>query len=179
MIELDLKYHDKPYEELTSIFNAWIGKWNPVYNNFRVKDYFDEGMGVVSALKSLENKGLISSKSDFKGIYVFLKSGKPFYVGISKHVVQRIVQHVKGKNHFTSSLSYRLGADKYYEQHGKKHDGGREGLDFDKNAEPAKKELMNCDLALMPVENDLELYLFEVFTAMKLGTLTYNEFKTH
>lgn len=57
--------------------------------------------------------------------------------------------------------------------------GGRAGLDFVKYGEPAKKELMKCEFNFIAMPNDLELYLFEVYVSMELGTLHYNSFCTH
>ncbi len=167
------------FEDLPKEFENQFRLFDPVNNSVSVKKYFGEGMGIANALFQLNSANIINSEKDFKGIYVFLKSGKPFYIGISKNVIRRIIQHVKGTSHFTSSLCYKLGADRHVKLNGEKHSGGRKGLDFPKYAEPAKKELIQCNIAMFPVKEDIELYLFEVFVAMKLGTLNYNEFKTH
>ena len=179
MINLEPKRHTRKFKHLNEVFEDWYKAWNPIQNNFRIEEYLGDGLGVAKGLKKLKNEGLCDLDKDFKGIYVLQKLGKPFYVGISKHVIKRIIQHVKGKNHFTSSLSYSLGAQSHIEKHGKSHEGGREGLDFEEYAEPEKRELLRCDVSIFPVENDLELYLFEVFMAMKLKTLRYNKFQTH
>lgn len=179
MINLKSQKHSKSFEELIYVFNRWLKSWDPLNNNIAIKKYFGNGFGKAKSLKKLSSDGIVDFKNDFKGIYLFQNKGKPFYAGISKHVIERIIQHVKGKNHFSSSLSYKLGADEYLRKNGEPHTGGREGLDFKVYAEPAKRELMNCNVSFFPVENDLELYLFEVYTAMKLETLYYNEFKTH
>ena len=42
--------------------------------------------------------------SDFSGCYVLVEKSIPFYVGISRKVVSRLTQHVKGKTHFDASL---------------------------------------------------------------------------
>ena len=49
-----------------------------------------KGFGVKSILSRLQRS------SDFSGCYVLLREGKPFYVGISRPVVQRLRQHVTG-----------------------------------------------------------------------------------
>lgn len=179
MISHKLKFHSRSFEDLVPIMEAWFKKWNPSKNHLPIKDHFGPGMGDKKALQSLNSKKIIGAQHDFKGVYVFLKKEEPFYTGISKHVVHRIVQHVKGKSHFTSSLSYRLGAELHLKKEGKKHSGGRAGLDFDVYPKQAKEALFKCDVAMLEVSDDLELILFEIFVAMKLGTLNYNKFKTH
>lgn len=179
MIKLKSKTHVNTFEELGKIFDSWLKEWNPLENSIKIREYFDYGYGVKGSIQKLKKQGKLSSNQDFKGIYLFQKNGKPFYAGISKHVIARIIQHVKGKNHLSSSLSYKLGAEEYLKQNDKPHTGGRAGLDFQKYAEPAKTKLMNCEVSMFCVENDLELYLFEVYVAMKLKTLYYNEFRTH
>ena len=39
-------------------------------------------------------------EKDFSGWYVFLDGEKPIYVGISRSVIARIRQHLRGKTHF-------------------------------------------------------------------------------
>jgi hypothetical protein len=43
----------------------------------------------------------------------------------------------------------------------------------------ARGRLCGMAVAFVEVENDLELYLFEVYAAMRLGTGTWNTFRTH
>ncbi len=179
MIKLKSVAHPATFGELLESFEKWLVDWSPLADNHPVADYFGEGLGLKRSVQKLFAEGILDTESDFRGIYLFLKKGRPFYAGISKHVVERLIQHVKGTNHFSSSLSYKLGADEYLRRHGEPHDGGREGLNFEEYAEPGKSELMKCNFAVFPVENELELYLFEVFVAMRLETLYYNEFRTH
>jgi predicted GIY-YIG superfamily endonuclease len=179
MIKHKSKFHSRNFEDLVPVMESWFKEWSPNKNHVPIKEYFGPGMGDKGVLLSLNSKKIIRAELDFKGIYVFLKNGNPFYTGISKHVVHRISQHIKGKSHFTSSLCYRLGAELHLKTEGKKHSGGRAGLDFEIYPKQAKEELFKCDVAMLEVSDDLELILFEIFVAMKLGTLNYNEFKTH
>src|SRR5579871_2309797 len=71
-----------------------------------MSSFCKQGFGVKSILS-----GLLRS-SDFSGCYVLLREGKPFYVGISRTVVQRLRQHVTGKTHFDASLAYLMATDK-------------------------------------------------------------------
>jgi hypothetical protein len=43
----------------------------------------------------------------------------------------------------------------------------------------AQSRLRQMKIAFVEIENDLELYVFEVFASMKLGTGTWNTFRTH
>jgi len=178
MIELDQKFHPTDFKELDKEFSRKHEKFLS-QEKCLIKKYFGEGIGLATALKKLSEEKLITDAKDFQGIYVFSTNDTPFYVGISQHVIERIGQHVKGKNHFSSSFCYRLGANVYLKEHGVCHEGGRKGLDFLKYVEPTKIQLMNCEVAFYEVEDCLELYLFEVYLAMELGTLYYNTFKTH
>jgi hypothetical protein len=139
---------------------------------YSIKDYFTS-YGVDGICEQLE------IEKDFEGLYIFFKNEKPFYTGISKKVIRRINQHVKGKNHYSSSLCYKMGAALHKSINKESHLGGRGGLDFVKYVEPAKKELMKCQFAFIKIPNDVKLYLFEVYVAMELGTLHYNSFCTH
>jgi hypothetical protein len=43
----------------------------------------------------------------------------------------------------------------------------------------AQGRLRQTSVAFVEISNDLELYLFEVYAAMKLDTDTWNTFRTH
>ena len=43
---------------------------------------------------------------------MLIREGKPFYVGISGTLIQRLRQHVTGKTHFDASLAYLMATDK-------------------------------------------------------------------
>src|SRR5438093_1576918 len=64
------------------------------------------GVGIKSILSQLDRH------EDLSGCYVLLREGKPFYVGISRTVVQRLRQHVTGRSHFDASLAYLTATDK-------------------------------------------------------------------
>lgn len=179
MIKLNPEFYPYSFADLNIRFEKWFDNWNPLENHTPLNHHFDYGNGHIGGLKSIKQvlKGLPAN--DFKGIYVFIKDNIPFYVGISGGVIKRIIQHLKGNNHFSSSLCYKLGANYHFELLNIKHTGRRKDLDFDKWGKLAKQELLKCNVAIMAVEEDLELYLFEVFVSMKLGTLFYNLFKTH
>lgn len=177
LIETLPEFHKASYEKLSVLFDSMFKDWDPINNQLSLKDHFYSG--TKTSLKSIRKHYPNLPEQDFKGVYVFIKNNIPFYVGISKEIIRRILQHLKGTDHYKSSFCYKIGADVYFKQNGIKHDGGRKGLPFEKWVNPVKEELFDCNISLFSIEDDLELYLFEVFASMKLGTLYYNKFKTH
>lgn len=117
-------------------------------------------------------------KKDFKGLYVFLNGDIPFYVGISKGVIGRIQQHLKGHSHNQSTLAYNIGLVRYQLMKGETYSGGRKHFDFKADVSPAKEFLLGQSLALLPMESDEEMYLFEIYCAMSLQCYL-NKFETH
>jgi predicted GIY-YIG superfamily endonuclease len=172
MLVIRPTFHKISFKQVTKGFPKLLNEFNkqPTYS---ISELYYPGNGVESICKFLK------IENDFEGLYVFYKNGKPIYTGISRHVIKRIEQHVKGKNHNHSSLAYQIASAIYYSEHKVMHTGGRDGLDFDKYGVPAKKELMKCTFRFIKLQNDIELYLFEVYVSMELGTLHYNSFKTH
>ncbi|MGV0831347.1 hypothetical protein ACTS9D_03830 [Empedobacter brevis] len=179
------------FHELVNKFEGKIEKYDFEKNSILIQDYFSLGSGQKTIIKRLISEGKLNreycrdyltkkenKKYDFKGIYFFLLNNKPFYIGISKGVIGRICQHVKGQNHNTSSLAYKLGLLRYEYKNNKKHLGTRKELNFVNEVEPVKKFLLKQKVAWINVENDEELYLFEIFCSMKFKT-TFNDFQTH
>lgn len=82
------------------------------------------------------------TKKDFQGIYVFVHDRTPFYIGISKGVIGRIIQHTKGHSHHTSTLAYNIGLIRYEIEKGHKYIGGRKEFDFKADVAPAKEFLL-------------------------------------
>ncbi len=78
---------------------------------------------------------LIGIKDNFPGCYVLMRGSRPFYVGISRGVAKRIIQHIKGRTHFDASL-----ADPELVEHIEIRDcPGEEGdYDLDVNTVPPK-----------------------------------------
>jgi hypothetical protein len=65
--------------------------------------------------KSLTKKLLsrLSRTTDFPGCYVFMDEKKPIYVGISRGVINRLVQHLNHDSHYSASLIYRMASGDY------------------------------------------------------------------
>ena len=119
----------------------------------------------------------IKRATDFPGCYVFIDEGTPVYVGISRGVVKRLVQHLNVESHFTASLVYRMATDDF--PHEMKRDQAMKDDQFRQVFLSAQGRLRQTSVAFVEISNDLELYLFEVYAAMKLDTDTWNTFRTH
>lgn len=111
------------------------------------------------------------------GLYVFFERKRPFYVGISRHVRQRIRQHVAGKGHNDASLAYLLACG------GKKAACARSKMMANKRFvrafRKAQDRLRSMTLRVIPVRESIDRYLLEVYAAIELGTLRLNSFETH
>jgi predicted GIY-YIG superfamily endonuclease len=176
------------FEDIINGFELKFSEFNLAKCSFDISKYFNKRSGTSTAKKKLVADGIIKSdwltvkddenQTDFKGLYVFLSEDKPFYVGISKNVIQRINQHIKGHNHNSASLAYSIGLINYEFREKKKHQGSREKLDFKTYVKPVQEMLIKQKIALFHIDNDDELYLFEVFCSMRLQT-NLNKFKTH
>jgi predicted GIY-YIG superfamily endonuclease len=178
VIKFKKKKYKKSFGQLTAGFSDKLKNFDFQKTAINIEDYFGYGKGLATALKLLAQDGYISKPSDFQGIYIYIDKGRPFYVGISKGVVNRTIQHTKGHNHQTSSLAYRIGQINYHHQTGKNWDGTRDKFDFKRYCGDAKDFLRGKKIAFLPMQDPTELYLFEVYCAMELGT-EMNSFETH
>jgi predicted GIY-YIG superfamily endonuclease len=119
----------------------------------------------------------LKKKSDFQGCYVLSDKNGPLYVGISRGVVQRLIQHVKGKTHFDASFAYRI-ASENYEHEMSRGDAMNHDV-FKTYFSDAQIYIADMSVAFIEISNDLELYLFEVYCSMELDTSLWNTFRTH
>jgi hypothetical protein len=114
---------------------------------------------------------------DFSGCYVMLDGERPMYVGISRKVLSRLRQHVRGRTHFDASLAYRIA------QRRRPTAGNRTAVmndpEFGAEFEKAKRYLAGLQVSFVPIQNPLELYVFEASAAMSLRTHEWNTFRTH
>ncbi len=133
--------------------------------------FAQRGVGKNVVLKQL------SLAHDFQGCYVLMDESGPVYVGISRSVIQRLIQHVKGKTHFDASLAYRMAAFNY--PHDMSRGEAMKNPDFLQFFTKARQHLVAMKVQFVEIKNDLELYLFEVYCSMALDTAQWNSFKTH
>jgi len=144
---------------------------NALKSPYEMSLFSENGVGKATILKKL---GL---SQDFQGCYVFIDDTVPVYVGISRSVIQRLIQHVKGKTHFDASLAYRMATFNY--SHDMSRGEAMENEDFIRFFHDARKRLSSMKIAFIEITSDVELYLFEVYCSMELDTAQWNSFKTH
>lgn len=132
-------------------------------------------VGFKSPTKELLSR--FNRTRDFPGCYVFIDREKPVYVGISRGVIKRLVQHLNFDSHYSASLIYRIASKDY--PHEMKRDQAMKDEQFKAVFFSAQKRLRQMKIAFVEIDNDLELYVFEVFASMKLDTHTWNTFRTH
>lgn len=138
---------------------------------FAMIDFGQRGIGIRTILERFNRS------KDFSGCYVLIEHKKPIYVGISRTVIQRLMQHVKGTTHFDASLAYRIATEKY--SHGLQREAAMKNPAFRKEFERAKEYISSLKAAFIEIENDIELYLFEAYCALELDTSQWNTFRTH
>ncbi len=138
---------------------------------FSLSSFCKSGVGIRSLLSQ------IGRSVDFAGCYVLVREGKPFYVGISRTVVQRLRQHLNGRTHFDASLAYQMATKKTLHKM-KRAEAMRDGA-FRKAFDEEQSLLRSCSVAFTEIPSSLELYLFEVYCAMELDTRDWNTFRTH
>jgi hypothetical protein len=126
---------------------------------------------------TLEALARIGRTTDFPGCYAFIDQDRPVYVGISRGVVKRLTQHLNFESHFTANLVYKMAAEDF--PHEMKRDQAMKDNQFREVFLSAQGRLREMSVAFVQIDNDLELYLFEVMAAMFLDTDTWNTFRTH
>ena len=140
-------------------------------NERAMADFAIDGVGVATLCRNLE------LPSDFSGCYVLVENGKPIYVGISRSVLQRLRQHVRGSTHFDASLAYRIAAKRTPHKHTRSV--AMEKEDFKMEFDWAKDYLRSLNVAYVRIPNPLVLYVFEPYCAMHFDTSEWNTFETH
>ena len=132
-------------------------------------------VGFKSATRELLCK--LGHTTDYPGCYVFIDDSNPVYVGISRSVIGRVVQHLNSDSHYSATLVYRMASEDY--PHAMKRDQAMKDEQFRNIFFSAQARLGQMKVATVEVNNDLVLYLFEVYAAMELNTDTWNTFRTH
>lgn len=134
-------------------------------------DFAEDGVGLKTLLQRFRKP------QDFPGCYVLLDKKAPIYTGISRGVVGRIIQHVKGKTHTDASLAYAM-AERAL-PHSVSRDNAMKDPRFQAEFQRAQRYLRSLEVAFIEIPDDLELYLFEVYCSMELNTHKWNTFRTH
>jgi hypothetical protein len=121
-------------------------------------------------------KGL-GLKRDFSGCYVLIESGRAIYAGISRSVVKRLIQHVRGDDENSASLAYRMAAHK--NPHKLKRKAAMAQPTFRMAFESQREFLRSLDIAFIEIDCPVELYAFELYCSLELDTGQWNTFRTH
>ena len=129
------------------------------------------GVGVATLVSEL------GVEKDFPGCYLLIDVDTPIYVGISKKILNRLRQHVRGNTHFDASLAYRIASAKY--PHNYTRQQAMEDTKFRTEFNKAQEMIQGFDVAFVEIDNPLVLYVFEPFCAMRFRTGKWNTFETH
>ena len=118
---------------------------------------------------------------DFSGCYVLLEAAVPIYVGISRGVIGRLRQHVFGKTHLDASLAFRIAMARHPDRAiaNFTRSGAMQDPLFGTSFAEAQAYLRSLNVAMIAIENPLELYVFEPYCAIELDTHQWNSFETH
>jgi hypothetical protein len=134
-------------------------------------------MRTFAYARAAECRARLGQATDFSGCYVLMSGRKPIYAGISRAVIARLRQHVKGNTHFDASLAYRMAKQRApHELH-----RGKAMLNktFRGEFENARGRLRRMRVAAIRIDCPVELYAFELYCSMKLDTAKWNTFRTH
>jgi hypothetical protein len=134
-------------------------------------EFTTQGVGIRALAKRFKRE------NDFKGAYVLIEKNRPFYVGVSQTVLQRLRQQIIGITHLDASLAYRIASDQI--RHSMSPSDAMATESFLLYFEEAKKYLQSLSFACIEIENQLLRYLFEPYCAMELDTYEWNTFETH
>jgi predicted GIY-YIG superfamily endonuclease len=129
------------------------------------------GVGVAALAKKLNLGG------DFPGCYVLIENRKPIYVGISRSVLRRLRQHVRGTTHFDASFAYRRASRAL--PHSLTRAAAMKDRAFKVRFDAEKEHLLSLNVAFVRIENPVALHIFEPYCAMHYDTAEWNTFETH
>lgn len=126
-------------------------------------------------------RGRLNLSHDPGGCYVLIDGTRAVYVGISKRIIQRLYEHVRGTDHLSATLAYRIAAMEH--PHGMKAADAMKDPEFQDHFKDTKARLSSFGAAFVEIENPLELYVFEAYCAVELDTGFdvggWNTFVTH
>lgn len=132
--------------------------------------FAESGVGPKTILRGM------SKTADFSACYVLINDA-PFYVGISRKLIQRLRDHVRGTDHGTATLAHTM-AVRESGYRGPRSAAGEDAA-YAEAFKRAKDRLTKGKVAFVEIESPVELYLLEVYAAMQLDTSEWNSFATH
>lgn len=168
---------DRSFEELAhEVLPTYMGRLRGrIANAFSLGEFAVRGVGPGTMRRRL---GL---EYDPPGCYVLIDGKQPVYVGISKKVLSRLNDHVKGSDHYTATLAYRIAVARY--PHDLAAARAMQDGEFLGHFKESRDYLCSLNAAFVEIGNPLELYLFEPYAAMELDTGFqaggWNTFETH
>ena len=151
----------------------------------KFREYVNKMQGYLEELEqNLLLDRLKLGKIPKSGIYVFHEKGKPFYVGRSNRMRERILEHGRpSSDHYSATLAFRMAI--------KSVGIGEEELKQCKRSELEKRpefkriftseksRVSSMKVKTVGITDQIEQALFEIYAALKLETLEYNDFGTH
>lgn len=120
----------------------------------------------------------LNRTSDFSGCYVLMEGATSIYVGISRKVLNRLRQHMLGKDHFSASLAYSMAKKRHDEAFGTRKNAMKDA-GFRGKFKDSQEYLRGLSIAAVEITDPVELYVFEAYAAMALKTVDWNTFRTH
>lgn len=143
---------------------------------------FEETFGLNNYLKTDSKKASSGQPNEIKGLYALaeLCDGKPLVlnVGISQSIIRRFYQHTCGKKHNESTLGFYMALHKHNEPGKEKYIGKRESFPYADYRDACLDEIRNLRFAIIPINNNFELYMAEVYLACHYKAY-WNTFETH
>lgn len=148
---------------------------------------------LMNALKNCKPRGrdnkdrLPTEIRDKPGIYVFYEYDKPLYVGRSKRMRERIMQHSRpSSGHTSATFAFLLAHEAAEKMHIDCTNPTRAVLqkapDFEPIYDAAKARVRQMTVSVVEVGDAIEQSVFEVYAALRLPTIRpygYNDFETH
>ena len=117
-----------------------------------------------------------------KGVYVFYEDGKPIYVGRSRNLRQRILNHSRpSSTHNSASFAFLLAREK---TGCLRHTDSRfraqleKDPNFEKIFKEQKARISRMKIKAVEIEDPNTQAIFEIYCSEKLRT-SYNDFDTH
>lgn len=136
---------------------------------------FRKEFGFNSDNKSFANK-------EIKGLYALAEEQNGTIqivnIGISKTIMRRLYQHTCGKKHNESTLGFYMALNEYKERFKEDYAKDRSSFPYEEYRPNIMEYIRSLRFAIVPIDNNFELYMAEVYLACHYKTL-WNTFETH
>ena len=133
------------------------------------------------------NFPLNAPPSETEGIYCFYEGDEALYVGRTRDLRYRVLEHRRPSgDHFTASFAFNIAKEEFEKEHPRRDISGltREKLAQDSDFIPlfkkAKERVRKMSVRFVKIQDPIEQTIFEVYAHMELGTSPrFNNFGTH